>query len=222
MLNLLTDLNENFNGNVFKWEKEEERQLETLDLRVVADLLATDKTSIDSLQLEIGFPDWRYFEFKFIPVELISRLYEEFLGENKKDKGMFYTPSHLAKLLVDECLPLKKYNEINLTNFSLLDPACGSGIFLVTAFKRLVQIWRLQHNIEKPRIEDLKIILRNIYGVDKEEQAVMLSSFSLSLALCNELKPIEVIEKLRFDDLTREKLSSFRFLFAKQNSKSKI
>lgn len=204
--NLLNDLNKNFNGNVFKWEINEQKQLESLDLSIVAKLLATDKTSIDSLQLEIGFPDWRYFEFKYIPVELISRLYEEFLGENKKDKGLFYTPSHLAKLLVDECLPLKKYKEIDIARFTLLDPACGSGIFLVTAFKRLVQIWRLQHKLEKPKIDNLKKILRNIYGVDKEEQAVMLSSFSLSLALCNELKPIEVISKLRFDDLAKENL----------------
>jgi methylase of polypeptide subunit release factors len=206
-VNLLTDLNKNFNGNVFKWEIEEQKQLDALDLGIVADLLATDKTSIDSPQLEFGFPDWRYFEFKFIPVELISRLYEEFLGKNKKDKGLFYTPSHLAKLLVDECLPLKKFEDINLNTFSILDPACGSGIFLVTAFKRLVQIWRLQHNLTKrPNIEDLKRIQRNIYGVDKEEQAVMLTSFSLSLALCNELDPIEVIENLRFDDLCENNL----------------
>lgn len=213
--NLLNDLNKNFNGNVFKWETTEKEQLESLDLGIVAKLLATDKISIEALQLEIGFPDWRYFEFKYIPVELISRLYEEFLGENKKDKGLFYTPSHLAKLLVDECLPLKKYKEIDLTKFTILDPACGSGIFLVTAFKRLVQIWRLQNKLDKPKIDDLKKILRNIYGVDKEEQAVMLSSFSLSLALCNELKPIEVINKLRFDDLTEENLINNDFF--KQN-----
>lgn len=212
---LLNDLNKNFNGNVFKWETTEQEQLESLDLSIVAKLLATDKTSIEALQLEIDFPDWRYFEFKYIPVELISRLYEEFLGENKKDKGLFYTPSHLAKLLVDECLPLKKYKEIDLVNFRILDPACGSGIFLVTAFKRLVQIWRLQHNLDKPNIDDLKKILRNIYGVDKEEQAVMLSSFSLSLALCNELKPIEVINKLRFDDLTKENLVHSDFFVLK-------
>ncbi len=209
--NLLNDLNKNFNGNVFRWETTEQEQVESLDLSIVAKLLATDKISIEALQLEIGFPDWRYFEFKYIPVELISRLYEEFLAENKKDKGLFYTPSHLAKLLVDECLPLKKYKEIDLDSFRILDPACGSGIFLVTAFKRLVQIWRLQHKLDKPNIDDLKKILRNIYGVDKEEQAVMLSSFSLSLALCNELKPIEVINKLRFDDLTKENLVSSDF-----------
>lgn len=205
-VNLLNDLNKNFNGNVFKWESEEQNELESLNLSILAELLATDKTCIDPSQLEIEFPDWRYFEFKYIPVELISRLYEEFLGDDKKNKGLFYTPSHLASLLIEESLPLKKFKEIDLTEFSILDPACGSGIFLVTAFKRLVQIWRLQNNLNRPGVEDLKKILRNIYGIDKEEQAVMLSSFSLSLALCNELKPIEVIEKLKFDDLTRENL----------------
>lgn len=213
-INLLNDLNKNFNGNVFKWETLEQEQLGSLDLSIVAKLLATDKKDLSSSQEEL-FGDWRYFEFKYIPVELISRLYEEFLGENKKDKGLFYTPSHLAKLLVDECLPLKKYKEIDLANFRILDPACGSGIFLVTAFKRLVQIWRLQHKLEKPNIDDLKKILRNIYGVDKEEQAVMLSSFSLSLALCNELKPIEVINRLKFDDLTKENLMHLDFFECK-------
>ncbi|MDO8994841.1 MAG: N-6 DNA methylase, partial [Daejeonella sp.] len=142
---LLSDLNENFNGNVFKWEIEEQKQLKALDLSSVADLLATDKTTVGSSQLEMDFPDWRYFEFKLIPVELISRLYEEFLGEDKQEKGLYYTPSHLAKLLVDECIPLKKYNDIDLNSYTILDPACGSGIFLVIAFKRLVQIWRLKN-----------------------------------------------------------------------------
>lgn len=213
-IDLLSDLNRNFNGNVFKWEIAEQEQLAALDIGIVADLLATGKKNLNSPQVEL-FGDWRYFEFKYIPVELISRLYEEFLGENKKDKGLFYTPAHLAKLLVDECLPLKSYKDIDLTKFTLLDPACGSGIFLVTAFKRLVQIWRLQNKLSKPSIDDLKRILRNIYGIDKEEQAVMLSSFSLCLALCNELKPIEVINKLRFDDLTKENLVHSDFFLLK-------
>ncbi len=208
---LLNDLNRNFNGNVFNWQQDEQEIIKSLDLSIVAKLLATDKTNLESAQIEIGFPDWRYFEFKYVPVELISRLYEEFLGENKKDNGLFYTPSHLAKMLVDECLPLKKYSSYNLANFKVLDPACGSGIFLVTAFKRLVQIWRLQNGLKKPGIYDLKKLLRCLYGIDKEEQAVLLSSFSLSLALCNELKPIEVINKLKFDDLTKENLIASDF-----------
>lgn len=203
---LLSDLNKDFNGNVFKWDIEEQNQLKKIDLSILADLLSTNKTNLGSSQLELAFNDWRYFEFKFIPVELISRLYEEFLAENKQDKGLYYTPSHLAKLLVDECIPLKKYKDIDLKEYTILDPACGSGIFLVVAFKRLVQIWRLQNNMAIPNIDILKSILRNIYGVDKEEQAVRLASFSLSLALCNELNPITILNELTFDDLTKTNL----------------
>jgi len=219
---LLSDLNNDFNGNVFKWEVEEQNQLKALDLSIVADLLATDKTNLDSEQLELDFPDWRYFEFKLIPVELISRLYEEFLGEDKQEKGLYYTPSHLAKLLVDECIPLKKYNDFDLENFTILDPACGSGIFLVVAFKRLVQIWRLKNKMDTPDIRDLKSILKNIYGVDKEEQAVRLASFSLSLALCNELNPLKILNELRFDDLTEENLIHSDFFECKSIENKKF
>jgi type I restriction-modification system DNA methylase subunit len=123
------------------------------------------------------------FRFKYIPVELISRLYETFLGEDKQEKGLYYTPSHLAKLLVDESIPLSKYDNIDLDNYTLLDPACGSGIFLVVAFKRLVQIWRLKNNMRRPSIDDLKPLVKSLYGIDKEEQAIQLASFSLILAL---------------------------------------
>lgn len=219
---LLADLNKDFNGNVFKWEELEQNKLSGLDLSSVANLLATDKTNLNSVQLELGFLNWRYFEFKLIPVELISRLYEEFLGEDKQEKGLYYTPSHLAKLLVDECIPLKKYNEINPENFSILDPACGSGIFLVIVFKRLVQIWRLKNDMKTPNIGTLKSILKNIYGVDKEEQAVRLASFSLSLALCNELNPVKILNELRFDDLTEENLIHSDFFECKSIENQKF
>lgn len=115
---------------------------------------------------------------------------------------MFYTPSHLAKLLIDEAMPLKDYSKINLQNYKLLDPACGSGIFLVLGFKRLVQWWRLQNELKKPSPEILKLLLKNVFGTDKEEQATKLAAFSLCLALCDELSPMQIISDLRFDDLT--------------------
>jgi len=220
---LLNDLNEDFNGNVFKWEDSEKQELEKLDLSIVADLMTTDKRSLSSTQQEIEFPDlWRYFEFSYIPVELISRLYEEFLGEGKQENGLFYTPSHLAKLLVDECLPLKKYTEINLSDFQILDPACGSGIFLVIAFKRLVQIWKLQNDMKPPAVDNLKFLLKNIYGVDKEEQAIRLAAFSLSLALCDELKPKQIITELKFDDLRKENLTCSDFFACKEIQNKKF
>lgn len=206
---LLSDLNDpirGFNGNVFEWKDDEKKKLSKVDLIVLAELLENN-TNLKTGQREL----WRYFEFKYIPVELISRLYEEFLGVEKRDKGLYYTPSHLAKLLIDEAIPLKRYNEITLDTYTVLDPACGSGIFLVIAFKRLVQIWRLQNNMALPELPVLKKLLQNIYGVDKEEQAVRLASFSLCLAICNELKPIDIINKLKFDDLRESNLFNADF-----------
>ncbi len=62
-----------------------------------------------------------------------------------------------------------------------------------------------------PELSDLKTILRNLYGVDKEAQAVRLACFSLCLAICNELKPIDIINKLKFDDLTESNLINADF-----------
>lgn len=217
---LLTDLNDSkvgFNGNVFEWTDDEKKQLKKVELSNLAELLES-RSTLQTKQMEL----WRYFEFKYIPVELISRLYEEFLGKDKRDKGLYYTPSHLAKLLVDEALPLKSYKQIDLNDYSILDPACGSGIFLVIAFKRLVQIWRLQNEMAHPELANLKKILRNIWGIDKEEQAVRLASFSLCLALCNELKPIDIIKNLKFDDLRKSNIIQSDFFVDHSLSQKKF
>lgn len=211
---LLEKLNTDFNGNLFAWKDEEKNIISKCCLGILADAL--EGTAYSSGQFIILFDDIKLYEFNHIPVELISRLYEEFLAGNKKEgekkkskqeEGIFYTPSHLARLLVDEAMPLKNFSEIDLDTYRVLDPACGSGIFLVIAFKRLVQWWRLQNGLDKPRdIDDLKKLLKCVYGTDKEEQATSLAAFSLCLALCDELSPMQIITKLRFDDLTQNNI----------------
>lgn len=208
---LLEKLNIDFNGNLFVWEETEKTIIQECNLDVLADAL--EGNSYSNGQLLIPFDDIRLYEFNYIPVELISRLYEEFLAgdkkeggkkKNKQEEGIYYTPSHLAKLLVDEAMPLKDYKDVDLKKFKILDPACGSGIFLVLAFKRLVQWWRLQNGIDTPRTNTiLKELQKSVYGTDKEEQATQLAAFSLCLALCDELSPMQIINELRFDDLTQ-------------------
>ena len=92
--------------------------------------------------------------------------------DNKEDdnKGTVYTPSFLVNLLIDECLPISSTE----TNYKvkLIDVSCGSGIFISSAFKRLVQRWRVAKGKngklleeEQIRIQDVKEILtRYIYG----------------------------------------------------------
>jgi hypothetical protein len=206
-IKLLDLLSIHFNGNLFNWSDEEKKQIRKLDLSDLIDALEGYRSSCEDPNLKLI----RYYDFSCVPVELISRIYEEFLaGNNKKEQkqidGIFYTPSHLARLLVDEMMPLNKFNDIDLSDYKVLDPACGSGIFLALAFKRLVQWWRLQNNMNLPNVKKLKELLRCIHGVDKEEQATKLTAFSLCFALSDELSPKVMVSELKFDDLTHSNI----------------
>jgi len=215
LIDLLEDLESDLNGNLFKWSDEEKEIIKKVNLNSLVLALKAYKRP-EEVNNNI-FEFIRYYEFSFIPVELISRLYEEFLAGgndkffNQKSKkqidGIYYTPSHLAHLLIDECMPLKDYNKIDFATYKVLDPACGSGIFLVLAFKRLVQWWRLQSNLQqRPKVEDLKQLTKCVYGVDKEVQSTQLAAFSFCLALCDELTPKQIIDELQFDDLTKQNI----------------
>ena len=71
------------------------------------------------------------FNFEIIQIELLSEIYENFLGELKHERGQFYTPYNLVELILSDKLPISKGNY----NVKILDPACGSGIFLVESYK---------------------------------------------------------------------------------------
>ncbi|WP_251623890.1 HsdM family class I SAM-dependent methyltransferase [Odoribacter lunatus] len=220
LIHLLDKLKKDFNGNVFEWSDKEKSLLRKIDLTLLIKALKGYEEPNDKKQLVLELI--RYYEFSYVPVELISRLYEEFLGENRHDSGLYYTPAHLARLLIDESMALKDYEKIDLKKYKILDPACGSGIFLVFAFKRLVQWWRLQQNDfnKKPTLHDLKNLLSCIYGVDKEKQATTLAAFSLCLALCDELSPLQIITELKFDDLTSSNILNTDFFIDELTPKS--
>ena len=71
----------------------------------------------------------------------------------------------------------------------ILDPACGSGVFLVETYKRLVLHWRSRNGWKRPGVTVLKGLLKKVHGVNLEEGAVELAAFSLCLALCDALEP---------------------------------
>jgi len=207
LTSLLEKLSLHFNGGIFAMTDNKEPSKD-----IYADI---DKLKQRNLAVffNAGSTDnlfgWREYSFEHIPVELISNLYEEFLPKEKgtgtPEDGAVYTPSFLVNLLVDECLPLN-FNDTN-ENIKLIDPACGSGIFLVTAFKRLVQRWRIKNRengkLASTNPEILKQILKeNIFGIDIHYNSVHLTIFSLQLALCSMLKPRQIwTKKGLFNDL---------------------
>jgi len=185
LINLLEKLDFHFNGNVFSIENKRKNLLNELDLRSLAMCLEGKFGSNTNLYL------WKMYSFKHIPIELISNFYEEFIPKDKENSGTVYTPSHLVNLLIDECLPLSEKEADLIYNVRLADVSCGSGIFITTAFKRLVQRWRVKNRNEKtgelatPNLKIVKKILSdNIFGVDLHPTSVKLTKFSLQLALC--------------------------------------
>ncbi|MBN2396092.1 MAG: N-6 DNA methylase [Candidatus Atribacteria bacterium] len=208
-LRLFDKLSEHFNGEIFKWDDKEERdQLEKADLSRFS-LFLEGKT--EGYQYVL----WRLYSFNDLPIELISNIYEDFL---EYKSGVVYTPPHLVNFLIDECMPLEKPKQ----DFKVLDPACGSGIFLVAAFKRMVYWWMSQNGWKTPNSENLEelknLLKKNIYGVDVNPEAVRLTVFSLCLALCDMLSPKVIWEKLRFDVLSDTSVFSRDFFELVQNN----
>lgn len=146
-----------------------------------------------------GLIFWAY-NFKLIPVELISAVYDQFLSaQDRTPKGQFHTPMHLATSVVsqlwgDPQLLPKRAKERG----RFLDPACGSGIFLACIFKRLCEHWRDSKGTEKIRWPRLLNFLDQLTGLDIDASAVRVAIFSLHIALLEEVTPPD-IRKLMAD-----------------------
>jgi hypothetical protein len=203
ILNLFDILSEHFNGRIFTIDNliRNEINEKKEDLEVLAAFLSG---KIKNTQYVL----WDLYSFNHLPVELISSVYEEFL---ENEKGVVYTPPYLVNLLIDECMPFDKPKE----NFKLLDPACGSGIFLVSAYKRIISWWRIRKFTKtgqwiKPNedhLNELKELLKNsIFGIEIKSEAVDLTIFSLSLALCDIFSPKVIWNDLKFDDLSENNI----------------
>lgn len=149
------------------------------------------------------------YDFSVIPVELISAIYEDFLQaegeERQRRSGAYYTPPQLAELVVD----VATEGCDSLLDKRFLDPACGSGMFLVTVFNRLAEEWRRRHPraLNATRAKGLSRILEeNLVGVDVQETPCRIACFSLYLALLDQLEPRDIQELAKKGTLLPELL----------------
>ena len=192
-------LNEKFNGDILHIGDREEDDVDLKDLQQLKRLLKGEQY-LHNKQMAL----WPLYSFDIIPIELISNIYEQFIdkGESgKRSNGAYYTRRFVVGFLLEEVLTpddgMKK----------ILDPSCGSGIFLVEAFNRLIISWKLENKGRKPSAEQLSNIIENyIYGIDKDEKAVRIAALSLYLTLCDQLEPRAIWENVRFRKLIGQNL----------------
>jgi SAM-dependent methyltransferase len=188
------DLKDRFNGNMFDQDLDVERgfirpsHLDNL-------ILFLGGHNVESGQRSLGF--WPY-DFKMIPVETISAIYQDFLATEdrakQRERGAFYTPRFLAEMVVDMAIR----DEPDAYDWSFLDAACGSGIFLVILFNRLANHWihtqtgRIHYTTKAKALQE--ILARQIRGVDLEETACRIACFSLYLAYLDFFDPPDIME----------------------------
>jgi len=212
----------------------------TLDLRIDDDVI---KKIIKSLY----YPDSPY-EFSVLSSDILGQVYERFLGkvirlegkrvvidekpEVKKAGGVYYTPTYIVSHIVENTLSqsLKEKTPAQVSGLDkrvrepfplrVLDPACGSGSFLIRAYQHLLDWYREQYLKDGPEkyskgrepklylaskdnwrltiVEKRRILLTHIFGVDVDQQAVEVTKLSLLLKILEGETAGEVSREMSF------------------------
>jgi len=206
---LYREADERYNSGLFDFRPDHGDRLTlglTIDDKVLKPILA-----------HLYYPQSPY-EFSVLPPEILGNVYEQFLGkvirltaggrakveekpEVKKAGGVYYTPTYIVDYIVGHTVGelVKGKSPKEMAKLRVLDPACGSGSFLLVAYQRLLDAhlaWYREHEPKKHKeavfegpggewrlttAEKRKILVQSIYGVDIDRQAVEVTKLSLLL-----------------------------------------
>ncbi len=202
-------LNDTFNGDFLQLAPDDIESLPIEAFGVLGNIM--HKAPNGQLQLKWE-KKWENLDFAHIPVGVLSQAYEHYLSLHKpkeqRKKGSYYTPPHIANLMVRASFTALRRDGVAHTT-KVLDPAAGAGVFLITAFRQLVAE-RWLHDGKRPDTKTLRDILNTqIRGFDINESALRFAALGLYLVSI-ELDPNpEPVEKLKFDDLRTTVLLNF-------------
>ena len=193
----LQDKDKGFNGDLFPIDKTKFDTIPQEAFDVLRKLLESEDIASGQKSL------FQLYDFSVLPIEFISNVYEKFIGkENQVDAGAYYTPTFLVDYIVKETV-CRYLDKTNIGSCKVLDPACGSGIFLVETLRKIIE---KNFSLEKPNDrEEFKTRIKrlaqeNIFGIDKDESAIQVAIFSVYLTLLDYQNPAE-IENFKFPNL---------------------
>ncbi|NOT62189.1 MAG: N-6 DNA methylase [Acidobacteria bacterium] len=186
---LVDALEARFNGDIFHVDFE---KLSDSHVQLVSSVFAGDAIYANGTgyirQLHLKF---QAYDFRHIPVETLSSIYEQFLHAQQRGRsdGAYYTPEILADYLLSEINSVRELQP----GMHILDASAGSGIFLVLAYRRLIELERRKikpKSIAPTRLHE--ILLESIYGVERQRDACNVAIFSLILTLLSYIDPPEL------------------------------
>ncbi len=185
LVKLFKCLKRDFNGDFLDPENAPLADWRHLPLQAY-DLLNRFLLRVD---IETGQGSFWNYDFRYIPVELISGIYETFLGDDQEALGAYYTPRHLANLAVDQAFS----SSADVTQEVVFDGACGSGILLTTAFRRMVSAAEHRSGADMTFGARSELLEHAIRGGDVSKAACRVTAFSLYLSLMEDLQPSDIL-----------------------------
>lgn len=199
LFDALQDSQTGFNGDLFKITREELDTVPDEALNVLVRLLRCDDLESGEMSL------FDVYDFSILPIEFISNVYERFIGkDNQEKKGAYYTPLFLVDYIIEKTVAehLKGTSD---SSCKILDPACGSGIFLVESLRRIIDHYvahASKEELDGERYQNKlkELALENIFGIDSDESAVQVAAFSVYLTLLDYQNPAD-ISTFRFPNM---------------------
>lgn len=218
LLELFRHADEKYNSGLFHFNKEKNRNEMPDEL---TPSLAIDDRNLKDIIKRLYYPESPY-EFSVLPADILGQVYEQFLGkvirltsghravveekpEVRKAGGVYYTPTYIVDYIVKNTVGklIEGKTSKEVSKIRILDPACGSGSFLLGAYQYLLdwhRDWYANNDPQKlaagknpvlyqaqggdwhlTTSEKKRILLNNIYGVDIDSQAVEVTKLSLLL-----------------------------------------
>ena len=159
------------------------------------------------------------YDFSIIESDVLGNIYEQYLGNilkstpkrakleesktHRKEQGIYYTPSYIVDYIVKNTLGeyIKTHTPEEIKKVRILDPACGSGSFLIRAYKELENYWKQNSDFAQLTLDSeefyskkVEILKNNIFGVDLDPKAVEIAQLNLLLQISEKKQKLPLLQ----------------------------
>ena len=162
------------------------------------------------------------YDFSLIDADVLGNIYEQYLGHilkktekrtklteskaKRKEEGIYYTPSYIVDYIVRNTVgELVKNKKTDVSKIKVLDPACGSGSFLIKTFDVLDEYHSKKEGYSQNKLDmsgtgttystKLSILKDNIFGVDLDKQAVDIAQLNLLLKVAEKKRRLPILQQ---------------------------
>jgi len=209
---IFSKYNDAFDSGLFMKDLDSDVDKIDIDGKAIKELIAHTYESRDTNYV---------YNFEWIDADVLGNIYEQYLGHilketakqtrikeshaHRKEQGIYYTPNSIVSYIVENTIGemLKRKEASEVRKLKVVDPACGSGSFLIKAFDVLENYYE-EHPTEKQgrlhitgdyyTIKE-QVLINNIYGVDLDHKAVEIAQLNLLLKVAEKGHRLPLLQK---------------------------